>query len=283
MANETKVSSLVTVAAYIDANIAPVLRAATVTMGIVYQTQFESGSSSKKLRKRTAQSAAIVADAAAASNAEYVISAGNTLTQQKAVVLNEISEEAQKFGGLNLQEVTSEQGLAIADKIDTDLLALFAGFSNNVGSTGVDLTIANMISASYTVRAANAGGPLVYVLHPIQHYDIQNAIVASTAPVWSVPQNIELLGGQPLPNGYVGKFFGIDVFVSSNCATANSGADRVGACFNPKLALAMGVGGSVETMVDIDATKRTTLINSAFYYDVKEYLDGAGCAITTDA
>lgn len=283
MANETKVSSLVTVAAYVDANIAPVLRASTVTTGIIYQTQFEVGSSSKKLRKRTAQTAAVVGDAAAATVAEYTISAGNTLTQQKAVVLNEVSEEAMKFGGLSLQEVTTEQGLAIADKIDTDVLALFAGFSNNVGTSGVNLSIDNMISASYTVRAANAGGPLVYVLHPIQHYDVQSAIVASSAPVWSIQQNVEILGGQPLPNGYVGKFFGIDVFVSSNCATANAGADRVGACFNPKLALAMGIGGGVETIALPDATKRTTLLNSAFYYDVKEYLDGAGCSITTDA
>lgn len=284
MAGETKISSLVTVAAYVDANIAPVLRDNNVMMGIVYTTPFENGSEAKKLKHKAGQTAAVVAEAVAATVAEYVQTAGNTLTQKKVVVLNEPSQEAFKFGAFQLEELVQEQGMAISDKIDIDTLALFAGFSNSVGTTTVDLTINQLSEAAYKVRLAKAPGPIVYVLHPTQVFDIQAHIISSAAPVWSNPSMIELLNSQPKPNHFRGSIFGIDVYDSNNCATANAGADVVGACLNAALALAMGTAGGTDTIIDpMTATKRTQNVSSAFYFDVKERLDGAGCKIVTDA
>ena len=282
MAGETKVSSLVTVAAYIDANIAPVLRAANVVLGIVYSTQFQQGSNSKKLKSKAAQTAAVVAEAVGATVAEYTQTAGNTLLAKKAVVLNEYSEESELFGGLSLQELTEEQAMAISAKIDTDVLALSAGFSSSVGTSGVDLTPAQLATAFYTARLANAGGPLVAILHPIQVSDIQQAIITSGAAFWSNPQEVAIMNGQAQANGWRGSYLGVDVFESTNVPSANAGADRQGMVINPKLAIALGTMGGTRTLINTDVTKRTTLISTAFYYDCKEYLDGAGVAVTTD-
>lgn len=283
MANETKLSSLQLVAAYIDANIAPVLRANVVMFNLCHIVNFEKGSDSKKLRAKVAQTAAIVAEAAEATVAEYTQSTPGTLQAQKAVVLNEISEESEEFGGLTLDEVTMEQGLAIAEKIDTDTLALFAGFSNSVGSTGVNIAPAELIEAAYKARLANVPGPLAYVLHPIQTFDLQSAIVASAAPVWGNSAMIDLLNAQPNANSFRGNFMNIPVFDSSNCATANAGADRVGACINAKLAIALGVGRGTSTLIETDISKRTKQVSTDMYFDVNEYLDLCGCKIVTDA
>lgn len=283
MANETKVSSLVTVSAYIDANIAPVLRAANVVLGIVYGLSFQLGSNSKTLKSQAAQTAAVVAEAVAATSAQFQQTAGNTLLAKKAVVLNEYSEEAELFGGLSLQQLTDEQAAAISAKIDTDVLALSAGFSSTVGTTNVALTPAILATAAYTARLANAGGPLVHILHPKATSDIQQAIITSGAAIWSNQNFVDIMNGQAQPNGWRGKYLNIDVYESTNVPTANAGVDRGSMTINPKLAIALATMGGTRTLALQDVVKRTVNISTAFYYDTKEYLDGAGVQIISKA
>lgn len=283
MANETLYSNFITVAAYVDAHIIPVLRAKVIMPMFCRIVNLDNGSNSKQLRQKNAQTAVVVAEATAATAAVYQHTSPATLLAKKCVVVNEPSEESEKFAGASLSEITAEQGEACAAKVDVDAMALFAGFSNTVGVSGADLTVAQLIQAAYFVRAADAGAPIVYVLHPMQTYDVQKEIVASSAPVWSNPALVSLLQAAPQANGYRGTFMGADVYDSTRVATANGGADRAGACLVPGVALALANIGGTDTIVQDSVLKRTKLVSTDLYYDVKEAVDGAGCAIITDA
>ncbi len=67
-------------------------------------------------------------------------------------------------------------GRSIADKVDVDICALLDNFTSTVGTTTVDLTLANILSAIYTLEAANAPKPFVGVLHPVQISDMRTAL-----------------------------------------------------------------------------------------------------------
>src|SRR5436190_1946066 len=209
-------------------------------LNLMYTVNLPPGSDSKKLRQRTAQTASIVAEAAEAPTTIYSIIAGNTLTAKKAVVLNELSEEAQLFGGLNLDEVRMEQGLAITEKLDTDACGLFPGFSSSSDHNGQPLQPSHLIEADYKVGLANVPGPRIFVLHNIQTYQIKSFIVAANATVWGNPTVPNLLGDYAnlQANGFVGTIFGEDVYETQHVPTVNVGVDRCGACLNPQYALA---------------------------------------------
>ena len=69
-----------------------------------------------------------------------------------------------------MSEYTSKAGYAIAEKIDTDMLALYSGFTNtDVGTYGADVTNPVILSAIEALDLANA--PLedrAFVFHPTQ-------------------------------------------------------------------------------------------------------------------
>jgi N4-gp56 family major capsid protein len=69
-----------------------------------------------------------------------------------------------------MAEYTSKAGFAIAEKVDSDLLALYSGFSNtDVGSYGTDVTNPVILAAIEALDLANA--PLedrAFVFHPKQ-------------------------------------------------------------------------------------------------------------------
>jgi hypothetical protein len=66
------------------------------------------------------------------------------------------------------------------DAMNDDACALFASLSNSSGSTGVDLSIANVDDALYALARRGAMGELVGILDNIQAEDFQNALEAAS-------------------------------------------------------------------------------------------------------
>lgn len=283
MAGESLYSDQVTLAAYIDAGIMEVLRTTNVMINLMYPVNLAPGSNSKKLQSRNAQTAAVVAEAAEASPAVFGRTAGATLTAKKVMVLNELTLEAELFGGLSPEEVRVEQGLAIFEKVDTDACSLFSGFSNTAGSTGVALTIDKLLEADYKAGLSFAPGARIFVLGNIQILNLKNHIVTSGASVWANPTVSNMLGEQSKPNGYVGKLLERDVFQTQHVPLINANADRCGACLNPWYALAAAYVRPPNTEVEGNSSKRTREVSTDYFYDVKERLDGAGCGIVSKA
>lgn len=282
MADETKFSDFVNYTAWIDAGILEVLRTTNVMMNFMYAVNLPKGSNSKQLRKRNAQTAAVVAEATPATNAVYSHSAMSTLTAKKIMVLNEISDESILFANMESDEVRTEQGASVSEKVDVDSTALFTGFSQTAGTSGQALDAEVLEDAAYLVSLSNAPGAPVFVLANKQVHEVKKDIITSGSSIWANPLVNNLLDGQvPAANGYRGTFMGYQIFQTNHVPT--SGSDRVGACLIPNYALAMAVVRTPVTEVERDSTKRTRKVSTDFYYDVKERLDAAGVGIVSKA
>jgi len=182
------------------------------------------------------------------------------------------------LGGL--EPYAMELGKALANKIDSDLLAEVADFTSSVGATGVDMTEANFLEAIYTLESGNAVGPFVAVLHPAQVHDLRTALAASTGAVW---------GGASAPAEDIGAFgslYGVDVFKSTNCASVNANADRQGVMMpmgnQSGLAYVLKTGARTEFQRDA-SLRATEIVVTAIYGDeCVNTAPNGGVAIITD-
>lgn len=287
MANETEYSNYITVAEWVEANIQPYFRSAAIMPNLVHTVQIPRGSKSIKLRKAGSLAATAKTESTDHSNAEYTESSPATLTLAAVKVYTEVSDEAIRHAGADLDALTAEAGRAVAQKFDTDAMALFDALNGGtqVGTSGADCSPQILLQANYTLQAQNIPGPYVYVLHPVQIYDVQDDILASSASLWSNPATLDILGGQaPSDNGLRGSFLGNAVYQSTNVESVNTNADWAGAHFSPQYALAAGFeqGGQLLVEFDKNIKKGVMAMAVTLWYDVKEYSDIAGVSIETD-
>jgi len=179
----------------------------------------------------------------------------------------------------NLDDYARQLGLAVADKIDSDLCALFAALNGGsaVGSSGSDLTDDVFLEALYTLEAGDAPGPYHCVLHPRQWADLRSDIVTSTGVPYSASAARDIVN-----NGFTGVLFGVNIYQTTNVPTANTGADRAGAMFSPD-ALGVATKWPARTELQRDASLRATEIVVTACYGVGELVDAFGVPIVTDA
>lgn len=169
-------------------------------------------------------------------------------------------------------------GDAMAKKVDTDLAALFSGFSNTVGSGAAEITVQDLFKAAATLRANNAPGPYVCVLHPYQAYQIKSQLTNAGNTNMVNPSD---LGNEALRAGFIGQIAGMNVFESTVISGDSAGA-FVGAAM---AADAMGymVKRNMRIEEQRDASLRTTEIVGTMAYGVKEIFDAYGVGIIGDA
>ncbi len=173
-------------------------------------------------------------------------------------------------------------GKAVADKRDVDLAALLAGFSSVVGTSGADLTEANLLSAITTLTNADAPQPYVIVLHTQQLGDARAALMGTTATPQTNTSPAEL-GALGPSNGQAFPYAGYPIFSSTNVATMNAGADRGGAIFARGEALARVDKRPIRLEPQRDASLRSWEYNMTSVYGQGELVDGWGVTIQTDA
>lgn len=117
---------------------------------------------------------------------------------------------------------------ALALALDADACALFSSFTNNVGTSGQDLSLTDMAAAVATLATSDASipGRKLFVLDPEQHSNLLAAYVASTSTA------INSFYSQGDGDGSsAGSFMGIPIRYTSQCGTANLGADVVGGLY----------------------------------------------------
>lgn len=167
-------------------------------------------------------------------------------------------------------------------------------FAASVGSTGVDMTIANFLSAIATLEIAKVAPGYLSILHPVQIGDLRSALLSVGGAVqWmdASREQMEVLGG-----GYRGKFMGVDIFSSSYVPTKNSGADRGGCMFGRGAivwadaapppagdANQIVIGNKVLFERSRTAKSGLTAYVTHSYMGVSLGIDAAGVAIITDA
>ena len=156
---------------------------------------------------------------------------------------------------------TSDAGYALAKQVDTDLHGLALEFGNGASSyvndnsffcdasTGLTSYAVDTVTASDVFtdacfraliqKADDADVPFdnrVFVIPPA----LRNAMMGIERYVSS-----DFVSGQPVQNGKIGEVYGIDVYVSTNCAVSEAAADNTANTNDLKAALLMHKDTSV--------------------------------------
>ena len=210
------------------------------------------------------------------------MSATEVSTSSVSVAVGEVGAQvvltdlAAMGAGNPADELGTVLGNAIATKIDTDLIALFDGFSGSIGTAGAEITVADLFKAAATLRANKVTGTINAVVHPYQAYQLK----ANLTNTFANPNGGDLQN-EAMRNGYVGSIAGIDVYESANVAVDANG-DSKGAVFAPE-ALAIALKRDFNLEVQRDASLRANELNATAVYGVGELDDSFGVKITADA
>jgi len=105
-------------------------------------------------------------------------------------------------------------------------------FTNSVGGTGTDLTLATVLSALATFRTNNMRGPIMGLLHSIQWSDLSTNIATSgSGSVQFSDAGAQL--ARYTGGAFQGSFLGVDWFASNQVRLSGDSADRLGALVGP--------------------------------------------------
>jgi hypothetical protein len=183
---------------------------------------------------------------------------------------------------------------------DDDFLALLASLSQVVGTSGADLTVAQMVAAQQGIRVRGAvADRLEYILDNQQASDIEAALIAASTSIAVFALAADrLIGYAPTPdngmstNRQIMSFRGLPVTATGLTDTANAGADVVGACICATSAFNDAAGSTTFGMAwkrlprfetQRQAKLRATDLVMTERVGFVELQDGSGTNITTDA
>jgi hypothetical protein len=169
-------------------------------------------------------------------------------------------------------------GEAIAAKIDTDLLALFSGFSVGAGDASTTLSAATVANAVAKLRAVGVpSNDLAIVLNPYVAYDLKSNLTNAFAnPGAGMIQN------DAMKQGYLGQLFGVPVYETANLANTGTAGDYVGAVFH-RDALGLAMIGDIQIETQRRASYLGDDIIASCHYAVGELYDAYGVKITADS
>ncbi|HEU4516941.1 MAG TPA: hypothetical protein VFR77_06525 [Steroidobacteraceae bacterium] len=227
---------------------------------------------------------------------------GATITAAEYGIAIEVTDNAQEdsIDGLDMMNHFESRMLHVLSlAMDDDFIALFASLSNVVGTTTVDLSIAQLLAAQTGIRTRGTDAPdgVAYILDTQQGLDVENAFISTSASaaVFAFAAD-RIINYTPAPNHgmsnrQIATFRGYPVWVSGLCDTANAGADAVGACFVPSSPANDTAGHTTFGMcwkrlprfeTERHAKKRTTDLVMTARAGFGEMVDGSGTNITTD-
>jgi len=202
-----------------------------------------------------------------------------TITALEKGVLVTLTDLSKESASEDVAAAIGRQiGDAMAVKVDTDLAALFSGFSSSVGSGAAELTVDDFFKAAAILRNNKAPGPYVSVVHPYQAYQIKKQLTNAGA---TMSHNLSDVGNVALRDGFVGRLAGIDIFESTVISGDSAGA-YVGAVMAQD-ALGYMVKRAMRIEEQRDASLRATEIVGSMAYGVKEIFDVYGVKMIGDA
>jgi hypothetical protein len=184
--------------------------------------------------------------------------------------------------------------------MDDDFLALLVSLSNVVGTSGADLTVAQMVAAQQGIRVRGATADrLEYIIDNQQASDIEAALIAASTSIAVFALAADrLIGYAPTPdqgmstNRQIMTFRGLPVTASGLTDTANAAADVAGACLCATSAYNDASGATTfgmawkrlprpetQRQAKLRATDMVMTARAGFV----ELQDGSGTSIVTDA
>ena len=206
-----------------------------------------------------------------------------TITASEVGIMTTLTDLARNSAPRNVAgDIGKLFGEAIAKKIDTDLTALFDGFSNEVNDGTAVLSASNVFNAVAILRKnAVPMSDLAGVFHPFNAFDLKSNLTNTF-----VGRDTDL-SNEALRTGFVGNVAGVPIFETSNMADTSGNnpgttGDYKGAIFHrDALGLAMMQDLKIETQRD--ASLRADEIVATAVYGTGELNDTYGVELNVDS
>jgi len=251
----------------------------SIMKGLVRNYTIPAGQGKQITVPRYPQVTAASLTEATAPTATAVSTDGATLTVSEVGIRATISDLSIQASSANvIADVGRLFGESIARKIDTDLMALFNGFSTQVGGAGVGggntaATAALLFQGIAKIRSQgyDTSNDCAIVLHPNVYYDVASSITSTFAAPASA------VGNEALKSGFVGTLGGVPVYQSSLVPSADgstTGDYGCGIFHKDSLGLAMMQDIKIESQRE--ATLRGFDVVGSAIYGVGELYDTAG-------
>ena len=278
MANETTSSTISELYTEIVAEALFVASEKSIMRPLVKNYAISGGGKSVEVPIYAAVSAAAVSEATDLSNTA-INPTSVTITASENGIMTTLTDLARNSAPRNVAaDIGKLFGEAIAKKIDTDLTALFDGFSTAVGSGSTALTAALVFQSIANVRNAGVSMDGVStVLHPMVAYDLKANLTNTFANA-----NGNDLANEALRNGFVGRLGGVPIYETTNIANDGTAGDyKQGVFHRDALGLAMMQDIKIETQRD--ASLRADEIVATAVYGVGELNDSYGVELHSDS
>jgi hypothetical protein len=240
------------------------------------------------------------ADGAAVGNTAWSDSSSTVAVAgySKSYERSDVAKFTDSTGLLNASNFAGDASQSSAMRLTNLVANVTDDFTQTVGSSGSDLSLANFLSAinllEVNTQAAIGEGEAMFIGHTVQLGDLRTAMsTVGGAIQWYMPsqQLLPIRGG-----GYRGRYMGVDLFASPQVPTANAGADRAGGMFirgaviycdmsvdTENDANTLVIGGKVLFEKDRTSKSRLTAYVSSSYFGVSKGIDLLGVSVITDA
>ena len=155
-------------------------------------------------------------------------------------------------------------GQSMANEMNKNVCTLFASATTSVGSTGVDLTLANIRSAINTLQVANARGPISIILHATQWGDL---VGEGSSPLG----NASYTGTTGIAEQVFNQWFisdalyGARFLITNDVQTTNAGADYAGVAMSPE-AIRVVTDTPLEVEVEWNKNKQSYEVLATGYW-----------------
>ena len=277
MANETTSSTISELYTEIIAEALFVAQERSIMRGLVKNYTIAGGGKSVEVPIYASVSAAAVSEASDLSNTA-VNPSSVTITASEVGIMTTLTDLARNSASRNVAgDIGRLFGEAIAKKIDTDLTALFDGFSTSVGGAGTELTVAKIFEAAATLRQAGGPAPYYGVFNPKVIYNVKKSLTNTF-----VNPNGGDLQNEAMRTGFIGQIGGVQIFETSNVdGTTDTDNCKGGVFSQDALGLAMMQDLKIETQRD--ASLRADEIVATAVYGVSELHDSYGIEMLNES
>ena len=209
---------------------------------------------------------------------------------------NSFAQALDANGLINPQQFAIDAMVSYASTIRDMHANLVDNFATTQGSTGVDASFANFLDCITSLEVAEAVGPILAILHPVQWADIRKDLALNSGGAIQMNDGSQAVINAMKGLGAQGSLAGVDVFTTTSVPTANAAADRAGGLFTrgalvhavsrpvadpdlPQIVL----GSDLLFEKDRDASVANTEYVSHAFMGIIEGLDNKGVSLITDA
>ena len=177
-------------------------------------------------------SAELITDESSA-NAKNTDTSSALITLNEHVVYHQITDMLRDSAYNDVfAQIGDQSGRAIAESLDTQVFSQFADFGSDLGASGHELVVEDILKAAATLRGRKLTGPFFAVVHPGQAFNLKKQLTGTLSAMG--PMNVPALsnvGNSVLEGFYIGQVAGVQIFESSLVNV--SGNNAVAGVFAP--------------------------------------------------